>query len=84
MTAVHHGLDSNHYLTNYQFLKASRQTTIKFNIFTLTNLLEPVVWNSDRDLPSIAAHLVDWLDLVPGLVLVTLQEMLHIIFEALR
>jgi len=43
MTAVHHGLDSNHYLTNYQFLKASRQTTIKFNIFTLTNLLEPVV-----------------------------------------
>ena len=48
------------------------------------NLLESVVGDSDGNLPPVAAHLVDRLDLVPGLILVALQEVLNIVLEALK
>ena len=46
--------------------------------------METVVRHCDGDLPPVAAHLVDGLDLVARLVLVTLEEDFNIVFETLR
>jgi hypothetical protein len=48
------------------------------------NLLETVVGDCDRDLPPVAAHLVDRLDLVSGLIVVPFQEVIHVVLEALK
>ena len=50
----------------------------------LDDLLEAVVGDSDGDLPPVAAQLVDRLDLVACLVFVALQEVLHVVLEALK
>ena len=46
--------------------------------------MEAVVRDSDGDLPPVAAQLVDRLDLVACLVFVALQEVLHVVLEALK
>ena len=48
------------------------------------HLLEAIVLNCDSNLPPLAAHLINGLDLIARFVLVAFQEMLHIVFEALK